>query len=124
MSEENYLILKNGYLIDVVNEKPIEKVSIGIRGERISEISSFSDINVSKNARIIDLENKTIMPGLIDAHMHFMGWKTDDVIYESHVVPMGLKLIRSTIDAQNLIEAGFTTVRDCGSEESHPIASD
>lgn len=124
MNEEKYIILKNGLLINGINQVPMEEACILIKDKTISQIGKFSDIKIPDNAKIIDLNQMTIMPGLIDGHMHFTGWRTDDVLFESHIVSSGLKLLRAAVDAEVLLHAGFTTVRDCGSEEPNPLASD
>lgn len=56
-----------------------------------------------------------ILPGLIDAHVHFFGVKEDRLL-EWNLVPETLATARSVGDAIRLLSAGFTTVRDLGSK--------
>lgn len=55
-----------------------------------------------------------MMPGLIDSHLHLIGFKTDHFIEEMLIRPQQLGLIKSVYDVVDLLEAGFTTVKDCG----------
>jgi imidazolonepropionase-like amidohydrolase len=61
---------------------------------------------------VVDASDKTVMPGLFDCHLHFFGMTTDNWI-TSQLEPRELSLIRSVDDARRLVEAGYTTVRDC-----------
>lgn len=55
----------------------------------------------------------TIIPGLIDAHVHLNGSRSYG--YENITVPKALQAIRATKDARSLLQAGYTSVRDVGS---------
>ena len=62
----------------------------------------------------LDLAGKTLLPGLIDAHVHLLGQRSMDN-REMTFVGEGLRAARATADLRRLLEAGITTVRDCGS---------
>jgi imidazolonepropionase-like amidohydrolase len=62
----------------------------------------------------IDLTGKTLLPGLIDAHVHLLGQRTMDN-RDMTFVGEGLRAARATADLRRLLDAGITTVRDCGS---------
>lgn len=66
----------------------------------------------------MDLRGKTIMPGLIDSHLHLSGLRTDQYIAESLIVHPSLKLLRATRSCRLLLESGFTTVKDTGGENA------
>ena len=56
---------------------------------------------------------RTLLPGLIDAHVHLKGWRSsnpNDII----ITPHPLAALRAAADCRRLLHAGFTTVRDCG----------
>lgn len=57
----------------------------------------------------------TILPGLVDAHMHFFGSRLEDIA-EWNLIPPELVAIRSVPDMKNLLFSGFTAVRDLGSK--------
>lgn len=79
----------------------------------ITEVSD--DQKTSGSQKTINCENSTIMPGLIDVHMHFFGCRKED-ISEWNLIPSELASIRSVTDMRNLLLSGFTTVRDLGSK--------
>lgn len=58
-----------------------------------------------------------IIPGLIDAHVHFFGVKEDKLL-AWNITPEGLSVARSFKDMINLLAAGFTAVRDLGSKSA------
>lgn len=62
----------------------------------------------------IDLTGLTLMPGLIDTHVHLLGQRTMDN-RDMTFVGEGLRAVRATADMGRLLQAGITTVRDCGS---------
>jgi len=73
------------------------------------------DVNEPNDSKIIEVPNSTILPGLIDAHMHFFGSKKYDIV-EWLTTPETLVALRSVADARRLLRAGFTAVRDLGSK--------
>ena len=87
------ILLTNARLIDGLAEKPLEKASILIDGERIAAVQP-GDIPAPGGAQVIDLAGKTVTPGLIDTHVHTV-----------MVGDEGLKLFMAN---------GITSVRDCG----------
>ncbi len=74
-----------------------------------------SEITPPENAEVIDLGNATIMPGMIDAHMHLTGFRTGDMVKEPLLTPFGVLVARAIKDLEAIINAGFTTVKDSGS---------
>lgn len=71
-------------------------------------------IEAPSDAIVVELEGATVLPGLIDCHVHLGGMRTMRADDESFVSE-GLRAARATADAAALLQAGFTTVRDCGS---------
>ena len=60
--------LVNGRLIDGLGGTPVENATILIKGNRISEVGS--GIAIPAEAQVVDLEGMTVLPGLVDAHLH------------------------------------------------------
>ena len=110
---DEYKVISGGRLIDGTGKNPIMDSVLVIKGERIEVVGSAESVSFPSDAEVIDASSKTVMPGLIDAHIHLMGsrslsqlsWYIDD--------PM-VRGMRGVIDCWKLIDAGFTTVRDCG----------
>ena len=70
------LVIQGGVLIDGTGRTPLEDAVIVIEGERIKSAGKRGEVAVPRNARVIDVKGKTILPGLIDGHCHlldFMG---------------------------------------------------
>jgi imidazolonepropionase-like amidohydrolase len=67
-SPPGIIALVNGRLIDGLGGRPVEKATILIKGNRISEVGS--GIAVPAEAQVVDLEGMTVLPGLVDAHLH------------------------------------------------------
>ena len=110
---DKYILIKNGRLIDGLGGRPIDQSSILIKNNIIEMIGPVESIQAPAEAEVIDAAGRTIMPGLIDAHIHFWGlrnmaaisWVLDDPT---------VRAMRTVFDAWKLVDAGFTTVRDCG----------
>jgi len=106
-------IIKAGKLIDVENGTVLLNQMILVRNDSIIQIGN--KINIPKEATIIDLSNYTVLPGLIDCHTHITGQAGGDyyaAIFRKTPVDVA---VTAHIYAKKTLEAGFTTVRDLGS---------
>lgn len=100
-------------MIDGRAGPPVEPARVVIQGERITAAGPADRIKAPEGARRISLGARTLLPGLIDAHVHLKGWRSsnpDDVL----ITPHPLAALRAAADCRKLLHAGFTTVRDCG----------
>ncbi|MFX0196527.1 MAG: amidohydrolase family protein [Candidatus Hodarchaeota archaeon] len=109
------IIIKNGTLIDGTGEAPQPNTTVLIENSKIVDIGT--DVFIPADSQVIDATGKTIIPGLIDAHLHLMGIRTMNPI-EWTLAPPALRATRATKDVQKLIESGFTAVRCAGSDLS------
>ena len=73
--------------------------------------------NINKTE--VDVSGKTVMPGLIDSHLHLIGPKTDNYWEETLVRPWQLGLIKSVYDAIELLSAGYTLSQTAGHGDMH-----
>jgi imidazolonepropionase-like amidohydrolase len=89
-----------------------------VDGERIATAGSASDINVPAGAKVVDLAGATLLPGLIDAHTHLFLHPYDETPWTDQVLrePRALRVARSVVHAEQTLLAGFTTIRDLGTE--------
>lgn len=85
---------------------------------RISVIESASGRRQDASTTRLDLTGLTILPGLIDLHSHLLLHPYDETSWNDQVLKESLELrtIRGVIAAQRTLEAGFTTLRDLGTE--------
>jgi imidazolonepropionase-like amidohydrolase len=82
----------------------------------ILEFGERGSVDEPKNAKKIDLEeDATMLPGLIDAHLHFYS-STGEGVNDWAAVPDTLAVLRAAGDLKRLLHAGFTTVRELGTK--------
>jgi tetratricopeptide (TPR) repeat protein len=91
--------------------------AVRVRGERIDAVGPAASV-ASPGARTIELPGQTLMPGLIEGHSHVFlhaynetPW-TDQVLRES----LGVRTARAVNHLKATLDAGFTTIRDLGTE--------
>jgi imidazolonepropionase-like amidohydrolase len=87
-------------------------MTIIVEGKTISDIQNGYIIPAT-NDQIIDLKNRTVMPGLIDCHVHMEEQTSSDQVKEfrQNIADIAFE---STVYAKTTLMAGFTTVRDVG----------
>lgn len=100
-------------LLSGTGDSPVENAVVLVSDGRISAAGSRANIPIPANAQIIDLGKRTLLPGLIDAHVHFYTAGVDSMILRS-IEPSPRKLIRAVGEAARLLQAGFTATRDMG----------
>ena len=107
------IFLAGGRLIDGTGTEPVTNAAVIIEGGRIVQAGPANRVEVPATAEMIDIAGKTVLPGLIDAHVHLFGITSLNqmtwVIDEPQV-----RTIRAAMDAWRCLDAGFTTVRDAG----------
>jgi len=107
------IVLHAARLLDIENGRIMKPGEVLVEGERI--VAAGSSVNHPADAEVIDLGDRTLMPGLIDAHVHLFlhpgaeDWQT---IQES--VPQ--RTISAVLAARADLMAGFTAERDMGTE--------
>jgi imidazolonepropionase-like amidohydrolase len=106
-------IIRGKLLIDGSGSKPVKDPIIEVEGDTIVAVGAAGEVEVDPNARIVDLTGMTLLPGLIDAHIHLEGWKSMDMM-EWMTTPLAVGALRASVDARRLLEAGFTAVRCLG----------
>ena len=115
---ETVYLLKPAHVFDGESAQLHDDWAIVVRGQKIEAVGSPAMIRVPADAKLIELPGLTLMPGLIEAHSHVMlhpysetPWN-DQVAHES----LALRTARATNHLRNTLMAGFTTIRDLGTE--------
>ena len=108
-------LIHNGTLIDGTGADPISDGAVLIEVDRIQAVGSLSDINVPDDAERIDAGGGTILPGLIDAHVHMMFEIAD--MQTMITRPFSYNFYKATTHMRKTIAAGITTVRDAGGSD-------
>ena len=107
------IVLHAARLLNVETGKIVAPGEFLIRGERIAAVGS--SVEHPLDAQIIDLGDRTLMPGLIDAHVHlFLHPGAEDGQTFTESVPQ--RTIVATLAARDDLLAGFTAERDMGTE--------
>src|SRR5271165_1610679 len=107
------IVLHAARLLDVENGSIVSPGEVLVQGERISEVGP--KVTHPAKAEIIDLGDVTLMPGLIDAHIHlFLHPGAEDLQTVEESIPQ--RTIVATLAARDDLMAGFTAERDMGTE--------
>jgi imidazolonepropionase-like amidohydrolase len=100
----------NGTLIDGTGRDPVPGATVLIEGERLEKVGA--GIDPPRGAEVIDAGGRTVMPGLIDSHVHLYAWPAS--MQENALVPPTLRSFMAAKNARDTLDAGVTTVRDAG----------
>ena len=106
-------IIHCGKLIDVKALSVLNNMSIIVEGKKIVAVQSgYAD--GAKGDQIINLKNKTVMPGLIDMHVHLESETNPNAYLDRFTKNPGDVAYQALVNAKKNLMAGFTTVRDLG----------
>jgi imidazolonepropionase-like amidohydrolase/SAM-dependent methyltransferase len=97
--EPTVLVIQDGTLIDGLGGSPLEHASVFIDGDQIVRVAQ-GDVGIPPGARVVDARGLTILPGLIDAHVHSGG-----------------------VVKRRFLQFGVTTVRDLGTVPEEILAA-
>ena len=112
-TEPHAIVLHAARLLDVKNGKVVKPGEILVQLDRIVEVGSA--VKHPQGAEVLDLGDRTLLPGLIDAHIHLFlhpGAEDLQTVQES----VAQRTIMATLAARNDLMAGFTAERDMGTE--------
>jgi len=103
-----------GKLIDTKKGKVLSNQTIVVTGNKITAVEKgFKNPNSDKDI-VINLKNKTVLPGLIDMHIHIEHESNPNIYLERFTLNDVDAAFQSTVFAKRTLLAGFTTVRDLG----------
>jgi len=109
----------NATLIDGTGADPVRGATIVIDDERITRIGPH--VEPPRDATVIDAGGRTVMPGMIDAHVHLYG--RVQPLQERMLTPPSLQLFYGAQNAKRTLDAGITTARDAsGSPQGFKMA--
>jgi imidazolonepropionase-like amidohydrolase len=110
-------VIKAGRLVAPETGTVSENQVIVVEGERIEAVGA--GLEIPEGAKVIDLSHATVLPGLFDAHTHLClnmqrQWDAGDYLVNSLNWRTGMRAITGVAHAREMLDAGFTTVRDVG----------
>ncbi|HEX8062706.1 MAG TPA: amidohydrolase family protein [Allosphingosinicella sp.] len=115
-AEDAAILLRPARIFDGVDPRPHEGWSVLVRGDRIEAVGP--SLPPPPGARVVDLPGTTLMPGLIEGHSHLFLHPYNETSWDDQVLkePQALRTVRAVNHARDTLMAGFTTVRDLGTE--------
>lgn len=115
---QQMIYLKADRLFD--GEVAHEKWGLVIKDRKIDVVGNQIDIerNLPTDIRTIDFGDATLLPGLIEGHSHLLLHPYNETSWDDQVLkePRAMRVARATVHAERTLMAGFTTVRDLGTE--------
>ena len=103
-------VVTGATLIDGTGADPVAGASVVVEDGRITAAGRVDAL--PEEARVIDVGGATVMPGMIDSHVHFFGERK--TMQQRALTPPTLAAFEAARNARETLEAGFTTVRDAG----------
>jgi imidazolonepropionase-like amidohydrolase len=111
---QDLIVLKASRMIDPRAAAPVENAVVVVRGDRVEASGPASVVAVPAGARVIDLPGYTILPGLMDCHVHITGTPGDGGDTQKLRETAVHDGIRGVAHARITLEAGFTAIRNVG----------
>lgn len=108
-------------MVDVLAARTLEQPVVLITDGRISAVGQQGQLTIPEGAKRIDLAGKTILPGLIDMHVH-LDSNPRYGGYSSLQFTDQFWTVQGVANARAMLDAGFTTVRNVGSDNYSDIA--
>ncbi|MGH8213907.1 MAG: amidohydrolase family protein, partial [Rhodanobacteraceae bacterium] len=111
-------LLKADRVFDARTEAARAGWAVLVQGDRIAAVGPADQIKAPPEAQAIDMPGTTLMPGLIDAHSHIFLHPYNETLWNDQVLkePLPYRTIEATIHVRNTLMAGFTALRDLGTE--------
>lgn len=124
MSSQASTYIHAGTLIDGTSNKVLNKVTVLIDGNKITEVKQgFIAPQTDSNDTLLDLSEHTVMPGFMDMHTHLsFEFKGPQTYMERFTLNEADLALKSVLYAERTLQAGFTTVRNVGDRFNETVA--
>lgn len=111
-------LIRNVQLLDGTGAAPVPNQSVVVEGTKISWIGPTDSAPAFSQERVIDGGGRTLLPGLINAHVHLCNDGAPDLFAQVMGDSVPLSTLRAARNARLTLESGVTTVRDCGAADN------
>lgn len=106
------LLFEHARLLDCTGADPRSNMAVVVEDGRVTRIAPSGTFSIASGTQVLDCQGRTLMPGLIDAHVHLAAVDLDMSANTRQPAPVVALRIAALIEAT--LQAGFTTVRDAG----------
>ena len=112
------VLIRPARVFDGVSDQAHEGWVVLVTGKKIAAVGPAAQVPVPAGARTIDLPGTTLLPGLIEAHAHIFLHPYNETLWDDQVLkePAAYRTIAAVLHCRRTLEAGFTTLRDMGTE--------
>jgi imidazolonepropionase-like amidohydrolase len=116
--DPGYVLLLPDRVWDGVADAPHDGWGVLIHGDRIEAVGPAASVKAPAGTRRVPLPGTTLLPGLIEAHSHMLLHPYNETSWNDQVArePLAYRTAAAVVHARRTLEAGFTTVRDLGTE--------
>ena len=112
------VVLRPARVWDGVADRAVEGLAVLVRGERVERVAPAAELAAPPGATVVALPGLTLIPGMIEAHAHVLLHPYDETPWDDQVLrePTALRVARATTHVRATLQAGFTLIRDLGTE--------
>ncbi|MBI1353103.1 MAG: amidohydrolase family protein [Acidobacteria bacterium] len=115
------IVIRAGKVLDVQTREVLTDQAVVVSKQRIEMVVPYAEYKAPADARLLDLSDATLLPGLIDSHTHLLHESDmdrargdDDLLLEAAQMSEAQRALLGARVAGEMLRAGFTTVRDLG----------
>ncbi|HXI32536.1 MAG TPA: amidohydrolase family protein, partial [Gemmatimonadales bacterium] len=112
------VLLQPDRVFDATSEATHAGWVVLVDGDTIAAVGPAASVHAPQGTQTIALPGTTLLPGLIDAHSHVFLHPYNETLWNDQVLkePLGYRVVEAVLHARNTLMAGFTTLRDLGTE--------
>ena len=116
----SFRLIKGERIIDAKGGDVLERGAILLQGDKIISIGREEDVIPPEGSQVEEIvyENKTVLPGLVDCHVHLNGIGDVRKGDQLNLLPDEILTLQAAKNARTHLFSGVTTVRDCGAKNS------
>ena len=107
--------IKAKRLIDCTGAEAVLNPVILVEGDRIKQVGTAAEVEVPEGAAVLDCGEGTLLPGLIDSHLHIgEDCRREESVGQQHLQPDALRAVRGVVSLHDDLMSGVTTARALG----------